>query len=386
MWSWWIQFPKSWGLDRARIHASLVLTLLMVSGLFLVLGIIRADAHELMATALTLPIVWIISLAVRLATQHLAVGGYSEELDIMVGPTGNLHTDYEFLPPRVVFSYSIAGQLASVALASLGLAIHAAMLPHTGRPPAWVDVLGFEGGFGSQSWASQLLWVNVFLFCMHLLPTVPFDMRATAYAIMGGRDRVVQEPRVFRALGSLDSHLAAMLLGSGIAAFAVGQMTGQPIVGWYAAIAAAVYLFVAAQWEAARAEELEEEYLPRRHREIEQRSPEYSTKGGLPAPSSRTNRRHEDDDSPDLSDGFTMDWLAGAEEAEAEHPAETDEPHEPWHEPEELGDRPSESSLDIDEILRKIHRHGREALTDVEREALLDASRRLKRRRDATSS
>ena len=39
-------------------------------------------------------------------------------------------------------------------------------------------------------------------------------------------------------------------------------------------------------------------------------------------------------------------------------------------------------TLDLDEILRKLHREGQGSLSDIERKALLTASKRLKDQRD----
>ncbi len=369
--NWTVQLPSGWGLGQSKIHSSLLLTLAILSGLFLMVGATRPSARDLLPVALTLPIVWVGSLAVRLAAQQLAVGGYSHELDIIVGPTGNLQTDYEYLPANATLSYSVCGQLASIGLASLGLSVHAAMLP--GGAPSSVSLphlLTFHGGWDSQSWATQILWVNVFLFCLHLLPTIPFDMRATMFALFSMRNRTAQEPQVFRAMASLDSHFAAVMMGIGLAAVGFGWVLQQPIAGWYAAIAAAVYLFVASRWESARAEELEEQYQPRALRRP--KSPLRAAGSGAPTPS----HGESVDEEPDWRTIYYDDAPSDAPPATDPREASGGESAEPT----------TPIGLDIDEILRKIHREGRDALTEEERQALLDASRRIQARRGTASN
>jgi len=201
------------------------------------------------------------------------------------------------------------------------------------------------------------------------LPTIPFDMRATMFALFSMRNRTAQEPQVFRAMSTLDSHCAAVMLGVGLAAVGFGWATQQPIAGWYAAIAAAVYLFVASRWESARAEELEEQYQPqawrhpRRSRLVANDRSREETAGWEPA-----------DSTPPWDSVYPTDDSDAILASSLEQPAA-----------ENSGGPTEPIGLDIDEILRKIHREGRDALTDAERQALLEASRRIQAKRDSAS-
>ena len=200
--------------------------------------------------------------------------------------------------------------------------------------------------------------VNIFLFAIHLLPTVPFDMRAFVFAAFARGSKNAQEPHVFRQIGSFNSHLAILMLGIGGTTAALGIYFSQEIVGWYGAVAAAVYLFVASQWEIARAEELEEQYVPTPTR-IARRDSVTS-----PPLSPHVEFTSEELDAP-LVDLAAQAHMAAEEEAELE---------------------PEPDVPDIDEILRKLHRDGADALTEDERQALLSASRQLNEKRAQSDS
>ena len=367
-----MRLPNVWGLGQARIHSSLLLMLLLLSMLLLFVGVSRPGFSELLPAALTLPVVWVVSLAVRVAAQQLVLGESSIELETTVGPTGNLATDYEYLPAPQMLLYAVVGQTASLALVLLGSVVSAALIQADGRVVVAAELLDFKGGWGSDAWASQIMWVNLFIAALHLLPTVPFDMRAALFSLFSLRSRNAQEPLVFRKVAVLVSHLSAFMLGIGLSAVALSLVWRQEIIGWYAAVAAAVYLFVAAQWEASRADELEEQYmpvLPRAHaahgqrparphlkfRPIGEGGDEHSLHGSQPA---------TEDQRPEVA---------------AEALSSADFVYEP------SDDSPRES-LDIDEILRKLHRDGSQSLTRLEQEALLNASQRLQAKRSRTRS
>ncbi len=118
-----IGLPNRWGLGQAEIHYSLLVTLGLLSMLMLAIGGSSPGRYELRFAAITLPIVWVVRLAVRTAAQHLALGGFANSVQTVLGPTGNLSSDYEVLPPTRIYAYALAGQLATVALALLGLII-----------------------------------------------------------------------------------------------------------------------------------------------------------------------------------------------------------------------------------------------------------------------
>lgn len=355
--SWTMQLPSSWGLGQAEIHSSLLITLSMLSGLFLFLSYFRPGFAELRTAALSLPVVWIVSLAVRIAAQQLAIGEFSNDTETMVGPSGNLQTDYEYLPSKAVLAYSVSGQLASLGLVSLGLIVGAAMTSPASTSLTMSQLFDLHGGWGSRAWATQIMWVNIFLFGLHCLPTVPFDMRASVFAFFNRRSRNAQEPFVFRRIASFDSHLAAVMFGVGCAAVALGWAFGREVVGWYAAFAAAVYLFVASQWEAARAEELEEQYAP--------------------TPTRLT--RH--DSAARLATHLRLEASGGEEvEEQSEEAIERATPVAGAKDGE--GQRSSSGGeSDVDEILRKLHKEGVDSLSPDERQALLSASRQINEKR-----
>jgi hypothetical protein len=217
------------------------------------------------------------------------------------------------------------------------------------------QLLDLKGGWGSAAWASQIMWVNLFLAGLHLLPTVPFDMRAVVFAIYSLRYRTALEPEVFRRISVFVSRLACFMLGVGVTAAALSWRFNIEIVGWYASLAAAVYLFVAGQWESARADELDDQYAP---------IPPHGLRGApnhslLPHLQFR-ERSHEEV----VLDTSLNPHLFASDAVTCEPPS---------------------ISTDIDEILRKLHREGRDSLSLAEQQALLSASRELKERRGPTN-
>ena len=359
------QYPHHWVLGRSHIHMSLLLTLGTLSGLFLCMSYLRPEWAEFRSVAVTLPVVWCVSLTVRLATQQLSLGAYFQDIECIAGPSGNLSTEYEYLPPHRVLMYGISGQLASLGLASVGAVVSAATLAAHSQVTDWHSVFDFRGGWSNVAWSTQILWVNLFLMGLNFLPTLPFDFRAVGYAWFAWRAKGTLEPTVFRSLSRLDSHLAVLAVGSGVTLAVMGSGQQQDIVGWYAAIAAAVYLMVAGRWEIARAAELERQFSPKIERVIRAdsaQSPGTALPLGFsfaPEPSAGVNTGFEQDSDGDGA----QHW--GSKAA-------LDQP-----------DAALVREADIDEILRKLHREGRLALTDWEHEALLSASRQLNQQRGA---
>lgn len=369
--NWTMRLPNVWGLGHARIHSSLLLMLASLAILLVFIGLSRPDFAELLPAALTLPIVWVVSLAVRVASQQLVLGESAIEMETTVGPTGNLATDYEYLPAPRMLLYAVVGQTASLALVLLGSVVSAALIQADGRVVVAAELLDFKGGWGSDAWASQIMWVNLFITALHLLPTIPFDMRAALFGIFSLQNQNAQEPFVFRKVAVLVSHLSSLMLGAGLSAVAVSLMWRQEIIGWYAAIAAAVYLFVAAQWEASRADEIEEQYNPvlaRAHAAHPPRSNRPHLKfrpfaegrddnGMLSAKQPTTEEQRSDL----IGEALASDVFGGESSADD-----------------------TQSAMDIDEILRKLHRQGRHALSRHEQEALLNASQKLQAKRSRT--
>ena len=120
-----------------------------------------------------------------------------------------------------------------------------------------------------------------------------------------------------------------------------------------AAIAAAVYLWVARQWESSRADELETQYTR------------------MPTPSLRRDGPHAKRPHLKLDSGAAR---PRATSVEAQPQVSGDESVA------DLGE-PQSAAVDIDEILRKLHRQGRGALSSGEQQALLSASRQLQEKR-----
>lgn len=361
---WTMRLPNKWGLGQAEIHSSLFIMLGLLMLLVAGVGFTRPGLAELIPIAVTLPVVWVVSLAVRVAAQQLVLGESAVEMETTVGPTGNLSTDYEFLPPKRILIYALAGQLATLGLALLGFMISAAIL-HAGEATeiTVAGLLDLKGGWRSEAWASQIMWVNIFLGALHLLPTVPFDSRAILFALFSLPLRTAQEPHVFRRMALLVSHCAMFMFGVGVSLLVMNFVLRHEVAGWYAAVAAAVYLFVAGRWESARADELEEQYAPVSHRHVSHgriaKAPhlKFRIDGGQAVGGQSSQKSTEAT--------LTPSEVAGLLQGDGE--------------PSLL------AATDIDDILRKLHREGRQSLSPGEQQALLSASRQIKERRGQTS-
>ena len=138
------------------------------------------------------------------------------------------------------------------------------------------------------------------------------------------------------------------MIGAAGTALIVSIVQRIEIVGWYAAAAAAVYLFVAGRWEGSRALDLEEQYAPIPPRIMQQETQPvtatgYDLEAGL--------------------EGLLLEDATSESSGGKGFGARTSPP------------------VDIDEILRKLHREGVDSLSLIEQQALLTASRELQQKR-----
>jgi len=347
--TWRGGLPPRLGLQHVYIHLSALIALPSTAIALAVLSLSYAGYSELRSAAVTLPIVWILSLLVRVAAQMLAIGSHGDEFEMVVGPAGNISNDYEHLSGPSMLSYAVAGQSATLLLALLGLLVLGAIAPAPASGLTMASILDFQAGWGSNAWASQIVWVNGFLFVLHLLPAAPFDARA----LIVGWTRVSQPNlppwRLHRLLASTDSHLAVALAGFALAMIATRLATMDSVLFWYALLFVSMYLLTVSQLEAFQAQQ-EEEFA----------EPELPHAWKKRDPSSTINIQRQ---SKLMSEYRSAS--AYAESVELSSMAET---------------------LDIDEILRKLHREGQDALSPFEKEALLSASREIQARRQNPQS
>lgn len=286
--------------------------------------------------AITIPIVWLFSLAVRIAAQWLAIGTQAG-FEFVVGPTGNLSHEYDQLSGPNMMSYAVAGQSATMILALVGVLVLGASPTSPGLTIA--SLLELQTGWHWNAWASQLLWVNGVLFAMHMLPASPFDARALYVGWHHISHPGATTGAVCRALSAIDSHIGTAVAGFSLAMIFTRMMESQTTGLWYFLLMISIYLLVVSQIEAYHAHQAEEFLDP-------------------PAP--RRRQRPQLASYPDSAYAKYADF----EEDALDIPS----PHE---------------VLDVDEILRKLHREGQDSLSAFEKEALLSASRELKARRQS---
>ena len=209
-----------------------------------------------------------------------------------------------------------------------------------------MQALDFRGGWTVAALASQLMWVNLFLAGLHSLPAVPFDARAGLHAIVKAHLHAVDQSVILRRMSLFQSHLATCLLGAGLTLFIASLIYAHELLWGCGLMATAIYLLFSSRWELSRACELESDFVPFQARITRRDGPA----AGQPGPHRRA---------------------AGvkAKSSHSEGNAESEGiPSEP-------------PALDVDDILRKLHRDGRESLSSVESEALISASRELQRKR-----
>ncbi|MGN6134106.1 MAG: hypothetical protein ACTHOU_06365 [Aureliella sp.] len=342
--TWRGALSSRFGLERVTLHLTAVLALPLTAIALLLLSASSPGYAELRTAAITLPIVWVASLIVRVAAQVLAIGSHGDEFEMVIGPTGNMSNDYQHLSGPAMLSYAVAGQSATLLLAMLGLLVLGAIAPSPANGLTIASILDFHAGWGSNAWASQIVWVNAFLFGLHLLPAAPFDARALVVGWTQVSRPNLPPWRVHRLLAAIDSHLAVGLAGFALAMIATRLAAMEPVFSWYALLFVAVYLLTLSQFEAYQAQQ-EEEFStePPLARPWKQRDP------------AGVNLLRQ----PKLGGDYaTLSSFAEPPEA-----------------------APAPEALDIDEILRKLHREGQEALSAFEKEALLIASRELQARR-----
>jgi hypothetical protein len=352
--NWTERQPCNW--VRANIHGSLLLTLGLISAGVLFAANYKQEWAELKPWAFTLPVVWIVSLAVRVAAQQLALGSAASDLQIRLGPTGNISTDYEYLRPGQIFRYAMVGHLATLSLLALGSVVCAALLPVERGNGSWSALIDVNGGVDSLAWAAQIIWVNALIFTLNLLPTIPFDNRALLYslAILYHRQ---DEVMVLRRLAALNSHLAAGFLGGALSVFLIFSALEMDPMGWYLLAASGIYLIVAGRWEKTRANELEESSVTFGHQRLERRSQKIAFKNN--------QKMIFNGEFNDPEVALTALPSPNCEQTSSEA-VRVNEP------------RMQVSEAYLDEILRKLHREGAGSLSIKEQEALLTASQRLK--------
>lgn len=342
--TWRGGLPSRLGLQHVYIHLSALIALPVTAIALVALSASYTGYSELRTAAITLPIVWALSLVVRVAAQILAIGSHGDEIEMVVGPAGNISNDYEQLSGPAMLSYAVAGQSATLLLSLLGLLVLGAIAPTPAGGLTMASILDFQSGWSSSAWASQIVWVNAFFFGLHLLPAAPFDMRA----LVVGWTRVSKPGlpvwRLHRLLAAIDSHLAIGLAGFALAMIATRLATMESVLVWYALLFVSIYLLTVSQLEAFQAQQEEEFAEP----EMMQPWKKRDTAGSI-----NIQRQSKMMSEYQSSSSY-------AESVELSSMAET---------------------LDIDEILRKLHREGQDALSPFEKEALMSASREIQARR-----
>ena len=334
--TWRGALPRQLHLRGIYIHVSTLLALpLAALAIFLVPLFTSLDGQWSVA-ALTIPVVWLASLTVRVLAQWLAIGSQSD-FDLVVGPTGNISQDYDQLTGPNMMSYAVAGQSATMIMALLGVLLLGATTSSPGLTIA--SMLELQTGWHLNAWASQLIWVNTFLFGMHLLPSAPFDARALYVGWRHISQPGVSAGTIHRMLAGVNSHIGTAIAGFSLAMLVVRIAENQPAGIWHFLLMVSIYMFVVSQiegYQGQQADELTEPPTPRRRQRPQ-----------LASYSDRSFAKFTNYD---------------------EDPLDIPSPHE---------------VLDVDEILRKLHREGQDSLSAFEKEALLSASRELKARRQS---
>ncbi len=342
--TWSLRLPHGWNMDHVELHATLLVALPALALSLTLLSILYPGWTELRTAAVSLPLVILASLAVRTAAQQLALGGHAGRFETIIGPVGNHSNDYERLEGPIMFSYAVAGQIATASLVILGFIVSAATEPAMQASPTLAGLFDFRCGWSSRALASQILWANLFLCVLHLLPTWPFDMRAMLFACCKIRRRNVDQAAIHHFLHAVHTHLSAFVWGIAVAGFALEWMLPTFFTGWYSFAAVGVYLMVASRWEYLHTLELDAQFI-----------------AAEAVPTLRRDTAHAR--KPDSSHRKTVEFPRVREPVVAEF-------------------TPYESTpADVDDILRKLHREGHAALSASEKEALLSASRKLKEKR-----
>lgn len=69
-----------------------------------------------------------------------------------------------------MLAYAVAGQASTLLMGLLGVLILGAVTSSPVDGIALATLLDLQTGWGADAWASQLVWVNGFLFLLHMLP------------------------------------------------------------------------------------------------------------------------------------------------------------------------------------------------------------------------
>lgn len=332
----WSPFGGSAGVP-VRLHVSLAVALAT-----LVVGCL----HLRTPIAWLAMAVYVLSLAVH-ELAHLAAARNTRHAlpsgadPVVLGPVGGLRIARAPSDPRDRVFVAMAGPMASLALAVIGLISMAVnQLPEgeplwaVGESQPFLDLLRGEESSAplSAKLAQLLVAINLPIFLLNLAPATPFDggvaLRSWLSVWVG--PRAAHEATFFVAL-----LLGASLLGAG---WAVVLSSGAaPTVGVALAVVAVIVGF-GAWFDAALGR-----VLP------------------LGA--------GDDDSFASLDDDELMQQLL----------APTD-PATPTHDPEADGDTPWDEDC-VDDILAKVHQGGLTGLTANERAILERASQRYRRRR-----
>ncbi len=332
--TWRGALPKQLHLPGIHIHISTLLALPLAGVVVSLIPSMTSMDGRWSIAAITLPLVWVLSLTVRVLTQWFAVGS-QDEFELVVGPTGNISHDYDRLSGPNMMSYAVAGQSATLILAIIGALILGATPLSSGLNMS--TLLELQTGWYWNAWASQLIWVNALLFAVHLLPASPFDARALYVGWCHISQPGVTEGYVNRSLATVDSHLGTAIASFSLAMICNRMMENQPAGVWHVLLLVSIFLLAVSHIEAYQAQQSDELLEP---------------------PTLRRKQRPQlasyNENSFSTYSDFDQDLL------------ESPSLHE---------------VLDVDEILRKLHREGQESLSASEKEALLSASRELKARR-----
>ncbi len=236
--SWRSPMPKQLHLQGIFVHISLILALPLSAVAISLVPFFTSLDGEWGAAAITIPIVWTISLAVRILVQWLSIGTRTG-FEFVVGPTGNLSHEFSQLSGPNMMTYAVAGQSVTLILAVVGVLVLGAS--PSSPTLTLASLLELQTGWHWSALASQLLWVNTFLFAMHMLPASPFDARALYVGWCHISHSGITPGSVHRSLATVDSHI-----GTAAARFFAGNdnhaHVGKPNVGRLAFLAHGVHL------------------------------------------------------------------------------------------------------------------------------------------------
>ncbi|MCC6511642.1 MAG: hypothetical protein IT423_21260, partial [Pirellulaceae bacterium] len=237
-------------------------------------------------------------------------------------------------------AYAVAGQASTLLMGLLGVLVLGAITSSPSNSVTLANLLDLQTGWSANAWASQLVWVNGFLFLLHMLPAAPFDARAFFVGWCHVSSPTMSAGAIHRSLATTDSMIGCSLGGFSAAMIVTRMADMDSAAIWCVLLVVAIYLLSVSrieQFQALQDDELSEPPLPRVWRQ-------------RPRPVAFGNELQE------LGEFDTF-------QAPSAHEV-----------------------LDVDEILRKLHREGQDSLSAFEKEALLSASRELQARRQSRSA